>query len=148
MSRSAMTRTLLAAGIVGSLLVAGCGPLSNLLGGSLTTVRLVNDGSYPITVELYIHDDQNVLESLITSVGERITVTVEAGESETITRDCDDLQAIIITDADLNVLGSIGPETDTGVYRDGSDFNCGDTLVFTFTHSLLLLDFDVSFSQQ
>ena len=34
------------------------------------------------------------------------------------------------------------------VLRDGDDFRCGDTFVFTFDHSLVLVDFDVSVSVQ
>jgi len=51
-------------------------------------------------------------------------------------KDCDNLQAIIISDADLEVVG----EEDTGTLRDGDDFGCGDTIIFTFD----LIDFDIT----
>ncbi|MCH7884473.1 MAG: hypothetical protein IIC01_04415, partial [Planctomycetes bacterium] len=46
-------------------------------------------------------------------------------------------------DADLLILGDIGPEANSDVLRDGDDFSCGDTIVFTFDHSGILVDFDV-----
>jgi hypothetical protein len=42
------------------------------------------------------------------------------------------------------VVGEIGPETDTGVLRDGDDFGCGDRITFTFDHSAVIVDFDVT----
>jgi hypothetical protein len=70
------------------------------------------------------------------------------GKTETFTRDCDQLQAIVIDDTDLMVIGQLGPETDTDVLRDGDDFGCGDTLVFTFDHGPLFVDFAISTSIQ
>ena len=35
---------------------------------------------------------------------------VAAGESVSVSRDCDELQAIVVNDADLKVLGGVGPE--------------------------------------
>jgi hypothetical protein len=38
------------------------------------------------------------------------------------------------------------PDTQSEVLRRGEDFECGGTIVFTFTHSAALVDFDVSVS--
>jgi hypothetical protein len=54
----------------------------------------------------------------------------------------------MIDDADLQIVGGIGPETDTRVYRDGDDFNCGDSITFTFDHPTLPTSLNVNFSAQ
>jgi len=128
-------------------LLSGCGDLSNLFSPSETTVALVNDGEFPVEVKLYTHTDQNVLEALITTVGTERSYTVPAGETRMFTLDCDDLQAIYIDEAELSVLGSIGPTQNSDqVYRDGTDFNCGDTILFTFTHPTLPTSLSIEFS--
>lgn len=132
------------------LMLAGCNlsadDIADLLEPETTSVRLVNNGDFPVEVEIYIDDEQDIPESVLTESGTLLTFTVAAGETQSFTRDCDDLQAIIVDDADLMTIGSIGPDTDTGVLRDGDDFSCGDTIVFTFDHSDVIVDFDVNVS--
>lgn len=124
--------------------IAGCDALLGLLQPRTVTIRLVNNSDFDVDVEMYTHDEQNVAEFLITEVGDRIDRTVGSGQSSTIVGDCDDIQAIIIEDADLLAVGGLGPEANTDVIRDGSDFGCGDTVTFTFDHSALITDFDVT----
>ena len=124
-------------------LIPGCPFLSTALTPNTTTVRLINNGDLPVEVVMYVGSDQNVLEDILTNTGERVQYTVPAGGTETFTRDCDELQAIIVDNAELIVIGGGGPDADTNVLRDGSDFNCGDTIEFTFDHSALLVDFDI-----
>ena len=82
-------------------------------------------------------------------VGEELNLSVPAGSTVSFTRDCDDLQAIMIADADLLVVGNlISPEADTDVLRDGSDFSCGDTLTFTFTHPDIPISLNIGFDAQ
>jgi len=124
--------------------VSGCDALAELFGSDTVTVQLVNDGDLDVEVEIYISDQQEIPELLLTELGTRLEYTVEPGETVTFSRSCDDLQAIIVSSADLQVIGDIGPETSSDVLRDGDDFSCGDTIVFTFDHSLVLIDFDVT----
>ena len=78
--------------------------------------------------------------------GMNFNVTDFSIDAFTFTRDCDDLQAIMIEDADLQVLGGlITPDADTDVLRDGSDFGCGDTLTFTFSHPDIALSLNIAF---
>lgn len=128
--------------ILCGLSLAGC----PLVGGNTTTVVLDNQATFPVDVVMYIGGDQNVLRDILTAVGEEITVTVAPGATRTIRRDCDDLQAVVIDNAKLQVIGGIGPEEDTQVLRDGSDFGCGDTIRFTFTDSALFTNLDISTS--
>jgi hypothetical protein len=121
-----------------------CGILDGRLLPETTSVRLVNQGDFDVVVELYIDDVQEIPREALTEFGTRMEFTIPPGEAVTLNRDCDELQAIVIDDADLQVAGQVGPETDTDVLRDGDDFGCGDTILFTFDHSPALLDFDVT----
>ena len=57
---------------------------------------------------------------LLTRIGEELTLTLGVGQERTFTRDCDDLQAIVIDDADLALLerrimatGNVTPHSST-----------------------------------
>lgn len=111
------------------------------------TVRLANKASFPVKVRLFYGDNQNSPESVLEAFGHELEYTIDPGATESFSRDCDDLQSIFIKKAELSILGGIGPTTSTRVYRDGSDFHCGDSMTFTFTQSTLATELRVSFSQ-
>ena len=111
-----------------------------------TTVRMVNNSDFDVEIVIFIDDEQDLPESVLTEVGTELRFTVAPGETASFSRDCDQLQAIIVDDADLSVVGEVGPDTSTDVLRDGSDFGCGDTITLTFDHSALVIDFAVSVS--
>lgn len=118
--------------------LAGCGTLLGLLLSSRVTVLLVNDTDFDVEVSIILDSRQDLPEFLLTETGEQVDMTVPAGETLSFTRDCDDLQAILIEDADVLLLGGLGPESNTDVLRDGDEFRCGDTIVFTFTQPSIL----------
>lgn len=126
-------------------LICGCDALVFLLPRTVT-VRLVNNGSFPVDGELYYDDNQDTVDTLLREIGTLVEFDVDPGETYTFTRSCDDLQAIYIDDADLRVIVGVSPDDDTRVLRDGTDFSCGDTITYTFDHSELLLDFNISTS--
>ncbi|MCK4658802.1 MAG: hypothetical protein KAV82_04700 [Phycisphaerae bacterium] len=128
---------------LGLPLAAGCDAVGNILAPDTVTVSLVNGTGYDVGVQLFIYDNQDILEVILTELGSELNYTIPAGETTTFTRDCDDLQAIIIEEAELRVLGSLGPEAGTDVLRDGDDFHCGDHIIFTFT-STDITDLDVA----
>ena len=130
-----------------TLPLASCDALSLLL-PTTVTVRLVNNSEFPVEVKLYTSDTQEFLDFVLTELGDERNYTIPAGETVTFTEACDDLQAIVIDDADLQVLGGIGPEATSDELHDGDDFGCGDTITFTFSHSANILDFDVTDSVQ
>lgn len=136
-------RSLCRIGLLGVplLIASGC----NVILPDLITVVLVNEGSFTVDVRLYTHDEQDVPESLIDDVGDERLFSIPAGQTVTFNADCDDLQAIMIADADLRVAGNVGPEASTGVFRDGSDFNCRDTLQFTFSHPPFPTELNIAF---
>ncbi|MFH0983360.1 MAG: hypothetical protein V2A79_17715 [Planctomycetota bacterium] len=128
-------------------LAAGCDAVRSIIGPSTTSVSMVNNSEdYAVDATLFISDEQDVPEDVLTELGTELTFSIGPGESTSFTRDCDELQAIIVENAELRVLGGLGPETGTDVLRDGTDFGCGDRIVFTFDHSELILDFDVTAS--
>ena len=128
-------------------LLGGCEVALDLLLPTTVTVELVNEGSLPVEVDLFLSDQQDIPEFLLTQVGEHLTFTVEAGETVSFTRTCDDLKALVIDDADLRVIGGFGPDTRGRVRREDTDFACGDTLRFTFTHPEDLLSLQLDFTR-
>lgn len=124
----------------------GCDALLSVLTGDTVRVSLVNDSDFDITVSLFIYDEQLVPEFLITELGDESVFFVPAGQTVVFFRICEELQAIMIDDADLLVDGGFGPEANSDVLRDDDDFSCGNTITFTFDHSAAILDFDVTSS--
>jgi hypothetical protein len=142
-------RTAIVIGLTGVALAAGCGNtgaaiLGAITGTNETTVRLVNATNFDLAVELYYSNDQLHLEPVIKEFGTEVLRDIPANSETSFSVACDELQALVIDDADLNIAAGFGPGTDTRVYRDGTDFDCGDTLVFTFD-SDSLLDLTVDF---
>lgn len=126
------------------MLLVGCDQLGDWLGSQRATrVEVTNNGEFPVEAVFFLDDEQDIPGELLEEIGERIELTIEPGETVPFTRDCDDLQAIVLDAADLRVVGAVGPETSSDVLRDGTDFNCRDTITFTFEHSDVLVDFDV-----
>ncbi len=132
-----------------ALSITGCGALESLLeffGPRETFVTFVNNSDFTVEGRIIIDDDQETTEELLEEFGTQIDFSVAAGDTTTISRDCDDLQALILADADLRIIGGVGPETRSGVLRDGDEFHCGDRITFTFDHSELIVDFDFTLS--
>ncbi len=126
--------------------LGGCESLVGLLRPRETTIVLANDSDFDVQIVLFYDEDQNILELLLTEIGEEMRLTIAAGEQIVFSRDCDDLQAIIIEDADLLLIGQLGPEVKTDVLSDGNEFGCGDTITFTFDHSDAIFDFSIAVS--
>ncbi|MBN1492416.1 MAG: hypothetical protein JXA69_21060 [Phycisphaerae bacterium] len=111
-----------------------------------TTVRLVNNTSHTVEVQLFYDDTQELPKDLIKLDGTEVNQTVLSGAVQTFSRDCDVLQAIYIENAKLMVLGDIGPNEDTDAFHEPDDFSCGDTLTFTFTQNTLGSDLAIDFT--
>ncbi|MCG8404037.1 MAG: hypothetical protein MI923_02445 [Phycisphaerales bacterium] len=127
--------------IVFSLPIAGCDLLTTVL-PTTVVVRLVNNGTLPVEVEVYTSDNQDITETLLKTLGTKQEITVAAGQTMTLTEDCDDLQAIVC-EAKLQAV-VIVPDDETNVLRDETDFECGNTITFTFAHSIILVDFNIT----
>lgn len=132
-------------GFLGAVMVncCGCGALLNFAFPDTTTVRVVNNAAFDVEYDLYYGDDENTLEAFLVEFGEHVHTTLAPGESTVIAEDCSNLKAVIIDDADLRIIGGIGPEDDTRVYREGDDFDCRETITFTFNSDSLGLSFEI-----
>lgn len=127
-------------------ILCGCDALLDIILSTTTTVELVNNSDFDVEVLLYFDDTQEVPGILLVETGTRLEFTIPPGETRRFSRPCDDLQAIVIDDADLRVLGGVGPEANTEVLRDGTDFSCGSRIRFTFDHTAAILDFAITTS--
>lgn len=122
-----------------ALTVGGCDSLSGILDMFLPTttrVRLVNNTGFAVEGTLYYGDQQDMPEDLLTTdlLATEVDFSLSVGADRLIiTESCEDLQAIIIDDAELLLFPGISPDTSSDVLRDGEDFGCGDEIVFTFT---------------
>lgn len=114
---------------------------------SPTEVVLQNDAAFTVRAVVYYHSNQLIPEALLKEVGQRFEVDVPPGETRSLSRDCDRIQAVYV-EGDLRIIGGIGPSADTAVYRDGTHFNCGDRLRFTFTDRLLSTQLDIAFARE
>lgn len=104
------------------------------------SVELRNDTPGTVTVRLFYGRDSLNSRTLLRLSGNELNFTIPSGETRSFSRSCDDLQAIYIDNASLNLIGSIGPETDTRLYSEGSDFGCRDQITFRFTSNLVTLN--------
>jgi len=118
--------------------VAGCPQPS-------TVAEFRNDTASTVRVAGRFSSEQDIPEEVLEETGNTFEFDLAPGEVQSILRDCDDFQAVQVR-GELRLLGDIGPEETTRVYRDGSDFGCGDGLIFRFTQSALGTDIDISFS--
>jgi hypothetical protein len=96
--------------VLAAACVVGCGAIPGILFPEVTTVRLINNANFPVEFELFYGDDENTLEVFLVEFGERVPGTLQPGDSTSISDDCDNLRAVIINDADLRVIGGIGPK--------------------------------------
>lgn len=122
--------------------MGGCGLLGTLIPQPLTTVRLVNNSDFDVRVTVVYDDEQDTPRAALVEFGNALEFTLAPGESTSFSRDCDQIQAITLDNAELRVVGGFGPSFDSDVFRDGDDFGCGDVIEFTFDHSDVLVDFD------
>lgn len=112
-----------------------------------TTVEFRNQADSEVRAVLYYGDDQDTTEDLLREFGRSTEITLAPGELRTFGRECGNIQAILV-DAELRVLGDIGPEDGTELFRDGDDFGCGSTVRFTFSQNTLGTDLDIAFTRQ
>jgi hypothetical protein len=124
------------------VLANGCEALPGLA-PPVTTVRLMNNGDFAVEGELLYDDEDFTIVELPEPFGERRPIVLPAGGQSAFSVPCDEFQAVIIADADLQWIAGVGPSAGTDVLRQGDDFDCGDVLRFTFDHSAAIVDFDV-----
>lgn len=130
-----------------AVVIAGCDGVLDIILPSTVTVTLVNESpDFDVDAVFYYDDEDDLPEFLLVETGTQREVTVGPAQQVSFTRSCDDLRSLILDDADLQIIGGLGPETSSDVLRIDDEYECGDEIIFTFTHSDLLLDFDVSWT--
>jgi len=122
-------------------LTAGCDGLSFIINPTTVRISLVNTTGFAVEGSIRISDVQEIPRALLEEIGDEIEFNVPDGQVVTLVEKCDDLQAMVVEQA--NMVGTIGPDADTDVLRDGDDFGCGDRIILTFTQSILI-DFDIT----
>ncbi len=130
---------------------AGCGlvgTIGNIIGSNEVTVRLINTSDdFDVEVQVRYGDENLETKDLIKTLGEEVNRTLSPGEVSEFTRDCDELESIFIDEAELQ-SPLVSPKEDTDVIVDGDNFGCGDTITYTFSHSDIIVDFDIATSIQ
>ncbi len=111
--------------------------------GESTSAEVINDTEATIRVRVFYDDEQDIPRELIEEVGTESEFDLAPGESRTISRDCEELQAILVR-GEQRLIGSFGPEETSDVFRDGDDFGCGDLLTFRFTQGILPTNLNIS----
>lgn len=127
-------------------LTAGCDTLLQDLNLGATRVTFVNNGDHPVQILLAFDENPAIGDDVIDDVGTQSAYTVAAGDSMNIAIACPLFQAVKVVEAELQVDDNGGPTASSDTLRAGTDFNCGDTVTFTFDHSALLVDFAVESS--
>lgn len=121
------------------LLCGSCGAVQ-------TYVILYNTTNHTIEGRLFYDEEQSLPASGVEAFGTEVTFSIPAGQNFSFNRDCEDLQAIFIKDADMQVAPGVSPETSTSVYHEPDDFSCGRTITFTFTQNAVATELDVTFA--
>ncbi|MFQ5413283.1 MAG: hypothetical protein ACE5E6_02375 [Phycisphaerae bacterium] len=145
-----MRRTrILAAVLLAVPCMSGCNALLALI-TSTVSISIVNDTALPVDVTLVVADQavdiQNDINAFFAQVfGDETTFTIQGGGIVSVPRSCADAEAVFIKEAEQQ--GSIfTAQADTDVVVMGTDFSCGDEIVFTISPGgiLGLTDIDIS----
>jgi hypothetical protein len=132
MVRIAVMMTLSLLGIT----LAGCDGLGGLIGvirPDRVTVQLVNSTDFEVDVMLRVSaSDDITIKDFLDELGQELTFILAAGQSTSFSRDCDDLGSIRVEDADMLIIGEVGPDEETEPINLEREFDCGDTIRYTF----------------
>ena len=126
----------------------GCTGFLNSFELGSTSIRLINNGTFGVSATIVYDTNENVPDSDIGNLGTQTTVQVPAGQSVDIAPiPCPLIHAVKVLDATLQT-GSNPPHTHSDTFREGPDYACGDRVIFTFSNSILLIDFSVKESRE
>ncbi len=103
---------LLSVGLV--VVILGCDALVGLLLPSRVTVTLANASpTFDIEVTVVYDDEEDTLKEIVILLGTDEDFIIGPGERVSFSRDCDDLRALVLEDADLLVFAGLSPEVDS-----------------------------------
>ncbi|NOT00770.1 MAG: hypothetical protein HOP29_09100 [Phycisphaerales bacterium] len=122
---------------------AGCGNLGTVLdalgvSSDTVTLKLVNETPFRVEPEVFVTDTdlglEFVTEELVTLGVNRLAVEdLAPGVSVTRTFDCDDIEALMASEAELKTGLGISPDADSDLFVQGEQFECGDTVTLRYT---------------
>ena len=137
-------RVLMAMGLAAA--TAGCGFGLSIFLPSTVTLTFVNEiGDFDINGKVAFDNRDALLPADLIGFGESRSFSVAGGGSTSIgPLRCGDVESLVLYEAELQVIGGIGPDTNTGILRIDEDYDCGDEIVFTFTGNVLDLDVTTS----
>lgn len=127
---------------------AGCDLALDFILPSTVTIRLVNGiAGFGIDGTLVMDNRDALIKEDLVAFGNDLPFSIGAGGSVSFTGiDCNDVESLVLDSAKLVLFGGFGPTTDSAILRLGTDFQCGEEIVFTFTGSIL--DLNVATSAQ
>lgn len=111
-----------------------------LFPANVVTVEYVNDADADVAVWLYTDDEDDEDADDLVEDGEEWESLVPVGEAVSFNIDCDDVGSMVVGEAQLLVLGNIGPSTWTDDLHIGEEYECGDVVTFTFYNSPTLTE--------
>src|SRR5437899_176754 len=97
--------------LASQMLASGCGGIFDFLLPPAVTVRLSNNGTFPVQADVAFSSDPNITRDALVAGGTHLAFTIPAGQDMSFSRSCVDLQAVAISDATLDVTGGSGPHT-------------------------------------
>lgn len=129
-----------------ALVMAGCELALDIILPTTVTITMVNtiDG-FNIEGTIVYDNREALLKEDLVALGVDRVFNVAGGSSFSFAPlDCDDVESLVLDRAELQVIGDIGPSTDSEILRMGEEFECGDEIVFTFTGNILDLNVSTS----
>lgn len=140
-----MKRALL---VISICLTTGCGNFGLVLDAlqlspTKVTVRLINETAFEVNPAVFVTPVGDLLidaltEAVVTANINEQTVfgTLAPGEDISRDYDCDDIQAFMVKDAELQSGIGISPEADSDLFLVDEDFECGDVITVRYTGGL------------
>lgn len=126
-----------------ALSAGGCGNLGGVLdalgiSSDTVTLKLVNETAFRVEPEVFVTDTDLgldlITEELVTLGINRLDVDdLSPGDSVTRTFDCDEIEAVMASDAELKTGLGISPDADSDLFVQGEQFECGDTVTVRYT---------------
>lgn len=130
--------------VLGAVLVTGCGNLSAVLnavvpGRNTITLRLVNETSFAVKPSVYVSSVQSELlfESITEealTIGANLQDFDDLAPRAELTQEfeCDEFGAVMAKGAELRTGVGLSPDSDSAVFVEGRDFECGDTVTVLY----------------
>ena len=130
------------------VLAAGCGNLSAVLSifgfsPNEVTLRLVNETAFRVEPNVYVSVIEGFGFDALTEELLALDINLEdfgelgPGAELTRTYDCDDIGAVMASDAELKTGLGLSPDADTDVFVIEEDFECGDTITIRYTGGMI-----------